>query len=165
MLAKGRTIVHSKVLSLAFLTFHCRYQRNADTELARQYSHTTAPLENHHLSVARGILSEADNDIFANVVDGAAAAVQTDLSRLILATDMGRHAAIMQEFSSKLAAGHLSDPSQLLHGDGNLDCLKVVLIKACDISNECRPLNHSRAWADCLMKEYFMQVCAQFLSP
>ena len=33
----------------------------------------------------------------------------------------------------------------------------MILIKACDISNECRPILVSEGWVDCLMEEYFHQ--------
>ena len=36
--------------------------------------------------------------------------------------------------------------------------LKMVLIKACDISNEVRPMEVSEPWVDCLLEEYFNQV-------
>ena len=35
--------------------------------------------------------------------------------------------------------------------------LKMVLVKACDISNEVRPMEVSEPWVDCLLEEYFMQ--------
>ena len=35
----------------------------------------------------------------------------------------------------------------------------MVLIKACDISNEVRPMEVSEPWVDCLLEEYFNQVC------
>ena len=34
----------------------------------------------------------------------------------------------------------------------------MVLIKACDISNEVRPMEVSEPWVDCLLEEYFNQV-------
>ena len=37
--------------------------------------------------------------------------------------------------------------------------LKMVLIKCCDISNEVRPFEVSEPWVDCLLEEYFNQVC------
>ena len=33
----------------------------------------------------------------------------------------------------------------------------MVLVKACDISNEVRPMEVSEPWVDCLLEEYFMQ--------
>jgi len=35
--------------------------------------------------------------------------------------------------------------------------LKSVLIKACDVSNECRPPRVSEVWVDRLLQEYFAQ--------
>ncbi len=37
--------------------------------------------------------------------------------------------------------------------------LKMVLIKCCDISNEVRPTEVAEPWVDCLLEEYFIQVC------
>lgn len=39
--------------------------------------------------------------------------------------------------------------------------LKMVLIKCCDISNEVRPMEVAEPWVDCLLEEYFMQVCVR----
>ena len=36
--------------------------------------------------------------------------------------------------------------------------LKKILIKACDISNEIRPIGLAEPWVDCLLTEYFSQV-------
>ena len=33
-----------------------------------------------------------------------------------------------------------------------------ILMKTSDISNECRPVNVSEVWFDCLMTEFFNQV-------
>jgi high affinity cGMP-specific 3',5'-cyclic phosphodiesterase 9 len=37
----------------------------------------------------------------------------------------------------------------------------MVLIKCCDISNEVRPFEVSEPWVDCLLEEYFNQVCCR----
>ena len=52
---------------------------------------------------------------------------------LILATDMARHAEILDNFKQKLDNFDYSS-------EDHLNTLKMILIKACDISNECRPL-------------------------
>ena len=70
---------------------------------------------------------------------------------LILATDMARHAEILEAFKQKL------DDFDFKSED-HLTSLKMILIKACDISNECRPLICSEAWVECLLEEYFHQV-------
>ena len=86
---------------------------------------------------------------------------------LILATDMARHAEILENFKQKLDNFDYSS-------EDHLNTLKMILIKACDISNECRPLNVSgnivsffvpifstmkvsEGWLECLLEEYFNQ--------
>lgn len=38
--------------------------------------------------------------------------------------------------------------------------LTMILIKVADISNEVRPMEVSEPWAERLLQEFFMQVCA-----
>ena len=70
---------------------------------------------------------------------------------LILATDMARHAEILEAFKQKLDSFDFKS-------EDHLTSLKMILIKACDISNECRPVLISEAWVECLLEEYFHQV-------
>ena len=56
-----------------------------------------------------------------------------DMIILILATDMARHAEILDNFKQKLDNFDYSS-------EDHLNTLKMILIKACDISNECRPI-------------------------
>jgi len=35
----------------------------------------------------------------------------------------------------------------------------MILIKCADISNECRPMEVAEPWIDCLLQEFFNQVC------
>lgn len=69
---------------------------------------------------------------------------------LILATDMTRHDEILSAFKEKLDAFDFKSKD-------HLTSLKMILIKACDISNECRPVIISEAWVECLLEEYFHQ--------
>ena len=71
---------------------------------------------------------------------------------MILSTDMSCHNEIMSEFKKRTESEFDFDsPAHLL-------TLKCILIKACDVSNECRPILVSEAWASCLLQEYFEQV-------
>ena len=70
---------------------------------------------------------------------------------LILATDMSRHAEILEAFKQKVENFDFKS-------EDHLTSLKMILIKACDISNECRPVMISEAWVECLLEEYFHQV-------
>ena len=69
---------------------------------------------------------------------------------LILATDMARHAEILDNFKQTL-------DNFDYNSEDHLNTLKMILIKACDISNECRPIMVSEGWVECLMEEYFQQ--------
>jgi len=76
-----------------------------------------------------------------------------DISDLILATDMSSHATFVSDFQSRLSAG-----LNVVGDSADARSLKRVLVKACDVSNECRPLHVSEAWAEVLLQEYFAQV-------
>ncbi|KAF0025999.1 hypothetical protein F2P81_020736 [Scophthalmus maximus] len=69
---------------------------------------------------------------------------------LILATDMARHGEILDSFKQKVDSFDFTD-------EEHATCLKMVLIKCCDISNEVRPMEVAEPWVDCLLEEYFMQ--------
>ncbi|KAK3721844.1 hypothetical protein RRG08_063040 [Elysia crispata] len=126
------------------------YQINARTELAIRYN-DISPLENHHCAVAFQILSNPETNIFANVDKDTFKRIRAGITMLILATDMARHAEIMESFKEKLTSG-FNDRNK-----DHLDTLKMVLIKCCDISNEVRPMEVSEPWVDCLLEEYFNQ--------
>ena len=74
-----------------------------------------------------------------------------DMIVLILATDMARHAEILDAFKQKVDNFDFSS-------EDHLTSLKMILIKACDVSNECRPFMISEHWVECLLEEYFHQV-------
>jgi len=125
------------------------YQINARTELARKYKNVS-PLENHHAAVAFEILSRPECNIFSGMTSKETEAVHNDLSLLILATDMARHAEILQEFKERSIKFDSSSSK-------DLTSLKLILIKACDVSNELRPTDVSELWVERLMQEYFQQ--------
>ncbi|XP_077985023.1 high affinity cGMP-specific 3',5'-cyclic phosphodiesterase 9A-like [Glandiceps talaboti] len=126
------------------------YQINARTELAVRYN-DISPLENHHCAVAFQILSLPECNIFANMDAELFKRLRQGMIMLILATDMARHSEIVDSFKTKVENGFD------FKNEDNLNSLKMVLIKCCDISNEVRPMEISEPWVDCLLQEYFMQ--------
>ena len=80
-----------------------------------------------------------------------------DMIILILATDMARHAEILDAFKQKVDNFDFSS-------EDHLTSLKMILIKACDVSNECRPFMISEHWVECLLEEYFQQVAGHYVS-
>ncbi|NXX79445.1 PDE9A phosphodiesterase, partial [Urocolius indicus] len=125
------------------------YQINARTELAVRYN-DISPLENHHCAVAFQIISQPEYNIFSNVDQDQFKQIRQGIITLILATDMARHAEIMDSFKEKMENFDYSN-------EEHMTCLKMVLIKCCDISNEVRPMEIAEPWVDCLLEEYFMQ--------
>ena len=114
-----------------------------------------SPLENHHCAISFKILGSPECNIFTNLSPEEFKEVRgvklmkyvlcyinrhllyiQDIIILILATDMARHAEILENFKQKLDNFDYSS-------EDHLNTLKMILIKACDISNECRPLNVS----------------------
>ncbi|KAJ7420043.1 hypothetical protein WISP_50574 [Willisornis vidua] len=125
------------------------YQINARTELAVRYN-DISPLENHHCAVAFQIISQPEYNIFSNVDQDQFKQIRQGMITLILATDMARHAEILDSFKEKMENFDYSN-------EEHMTCLKMVLIKCCDISNEVRPMEVAEPWVDCLLEEYFMQ--------
>ncbi|EAX09543.1 phosphodiesterase 9A [Homo sapiens] len=125
------------------------YQINARTELAVRYN-DISPLENHHCAVAFQILAEPECNIFSNIPPDGFKQIRQGMITLILATDMARHAEIMDSFKEKMENFDYSN-------EEHMTLLKMILIKCCDISNEVRPMEVAEPWVDCLLEEYFMQ--------
>uniref|UniRef100_A0A8D0HDM5 High affinity cGMP-specific 3',5'-cyclic phosphodiesterase 9A n=1 Tax=Sphenodon punctatus TaxID=8508 RepID=A0A8D0HDM5_SPHPU len=125
------------------------YQINARTELAVRYN-DISPLENHHCAVAFQIIAQPECNIFSNIEQEHFKRIRQGIITLILATDMARHAEILESFKEKMDNFDYSNEE---HGT----CLKMILIKCCDISNEVRPMEVAEPWVDCLLEEYFMQ--------
>ncbi|EPY88128.1 cGMP phosphodiesterase A2-like protein [Camelus ferus] len=156
------------------------YQINARTELAVRYN-DISPLENHHCAVAFQILTQPECNIFSNVQPDSFRQIRQGMITLILATDMARHAEIMDSFKEKMENFDYSNEEHVTlvrrlvfplwglvvppSGSAvsaflsivSVQKLKMVLIKCCDISNEVRPAEVAEPWVDCLLEEYFMQ--------
>uniref|UniRef100_A0A8C5C2Q2 Phosphodiesterase 9A n=1 Tax=Gadus morhua TaxID=8049 RepID=A0A8C5C2Q2_GADMO len=96
------------------------------------------------------IFSQPDCNIFASFDPEAFKQIRQSTITLILATDMARHGEILDSFKQKVDVFDYSD-------EEHVTCLKMVLIKCCDISNEVRPMEVAEPWVDCLLEEYFMQ--------
>ncbi|XP_060129536.1 high affinity cGMP-specific 3',5'-cyclic phosphodiesterase 9A isoform X3 [Zootoca vivipara] len=125
------------------------YQINARTELAVRYN-DISPLENHHCAVAFQILAQPECNILSHVDKEQFKRIRQGMITLILATDMARHAEILDAFKEILDKFDYSNEEHVTQ-------LKMVLIKCCDISNEVRPMEVAEPWVDCLLEEYFMQ--------
>lgn len=72
---------------------------------------------------------------------------------MVLATDMGHHPKILNEFQNKILTESLNITTNL---DDKLLCLRLM-IKCSDISNPARPLDIYLKWVDRVMNEFFDQ--------
>nr|KAG5698694.1 hypothetical protein BaRGS_022582 [Batillaria attramentaria] len=125
------------------------YQINAKTELALRYN-DISPLENHHCAVAFEILESKDYNILANLTREQFRRVREGIIRCILATDMAKHNEILNSFKALIPHFDFKDKEHRA-------VLLMILIKVSDISNECRPMEVSEPWLECLLQEFFNQ--------
>ena len=77
---------------------------------------------------------------------------------LITQSVMIRHAEILNAFKSRF---DIDPPPEV---DQDLTYLKMILIKACDVSNEIRPPAVAEPWVERLLQEYFVQVCISIMN-
>ncbi|KAF6385287.1 phosphodiesterase 9A [Rhinolophus ferrumequinum] len=96
------------------------------------------------------ILAQPECNILSNLQPDGFKQIRQGMITLILATDMARHAEIVDSFKEKMENFDYSN-------EEHLTLLKMILIKCCDISNEVRPMEVAEPWVDCLLEEYFMQ--------
>ncbi|XP_073928687.1 high affinity cGMP-specific 3',5'-cyclic phosphodiesterase 9A isoform X5 [Castor canadensis] len=88
------------------------YQINARTELAVRYN-DISPLENHHCAVAFQILAQPECNIFSNVSSESFKQIRQGMITLILATDMARHAEILDSFKEKMESFDYSNQEHM----------------------------------------------------
>ncbi|KAH0624808.1 hypothetical protein JD844_032631 [Phrynosoma platyrhinos] len=92
------------------------YQINARTELAVRYN-DISPLENHHCAVAFQILTQPECNIFSSVDKEQFKRIRQGIITLILATDMARHAEILDSFKEILDNFDYSNEEHVTRSD------------------------------------------------
>ena len=117
------------------------------------------PLENHHARLALKTLD--DTDILANLSDVDKRVVRACLKNGILATDMGRHGAIMNGFKESIADLE-NEESNLRAADffipGEKGWLMLgMLLKCCDVSNPGRPISTADKWNMLVYDEFYAE--------
>lgn len=68
---------------------------------------------------------------------------------------MSNHNQILNNFNTILNDFDFKNPNHKIQ-------LMKIIMKTSDISNECRPVNVSELWLDCLLEEFFNQVSLLF---
>eukprot|EP00672_Neobodo_designis_P027352 CAMPEP_0174839562 /NCGR_PEP_ID=MMETSP1114-20130205/8123_1 /TAXON_ID=312471 /ORGANISM="Neobodo designis, Strain CCAP 1951/1" /LENGTH=1138 /DNA_ID=CAMNT_0016073687 /DNA_START=99 /DNA_END=3515 /DNA_ORIENTATION=+ len=108
-------------------------------------------LEVHHCNLAIEILQDKSSNMFEGMQKDEVASAYRVLIDAILATDMARHADLMQAFEQACSDGY--DIQNKEHR-----CLTMqMLLKAADISNVTKPFDVSRKWAISVTEEFYQQ--------
>ena len=109
---------------------------------------STSPLEVHHCNMMFGVMQRSGCDLLTPLTHEK----QTDAYKLsielILATDMARHAELLKEFTSIAYDRTLPYHRQLA---------MVMILKFADISNQARPFETGKKWAEKITEEFHCQ--------
>ena len=128
------------------------YLINSKSKLAAQYNDQSV-LENHHLQTTFAIMKDPSYNIMAKWTEGEKKKGRTEMIRMVLATDMSTHAALVQML---LKRSPLPTPFNF-----NLDSDKAafaeIILHAADISNSVRPFRQSEYISTMLAIEFNMQ--------
>ena len=125
------------------------------TDIAVRYP--DAPLETHHATLAQQTLDDV------GLLDALAAESQSVVKecvrRCIMATDMGHHKEIMEEFQeseTELLSERHTAADFFTHGPKGM-LLLGMLLKACDISNPARPIEIADKWNEMVYEEFYAE--------
>eukprot|EP00126_Sphaerothecum_destruens_P007191 Sdes_comp19732_c0_seq1m11705 len=132
----------------------------SETELASRYESISC-LEKHHSTVAMDILSE-DTNILRNLPESQIRRIRKAMVKMILATDMSFHSefvnCLKNLLNSDVTDSNGNSVSAFsLKNHAHKTLAMQLLVKACDISNEVRPVSVGERWVDNLLEEFFHQ--------
>jgi high affinity cGMP-specific 3',5'-cyclic phosphodiesterase 9 len=132
---------------------------NEGSDIARKFPEEKGPLEAHHATLALETLERTA--ILENLSDSSRRIVRACVKNCILATDMGRHAPVMQGFTE--ATANLADPDNELRTvdffvPGEKGWLLLgMLLKCCDVSNPARPISIADKWNALVYEEFYAE--------
>lgn len=109
-------------------------------------------METHHCSVAIGVLSKEDCNLFEKLNATEVKEMWNLVITLILTTDMAKHHDFLKQVAERLTTGPLNND------DAEDRFMEMQLILKCaDISNVSRPFELADKWCDVLCEEFFRQ--------
>jgi hypothetical protein len=125
------------------------------TDIAVKYP--GAPLETHHATLA--LETTASTGLMSELGEESSTVVNECIRRCIMATDMGHHKDIMEEFqaseSELLGASHTA-ADFFSNGEKGM-LLLGMLLKASDISNPARPIEVADKWNALVYEEFYAE--------
>jgi hypothetical protein len=139
------------------------YEINENSEIAQAFPGEKGPLECHHSRLALKTLDSTG--ILKGLPKGSAELVRVCLRNALLATDMGRHGALMNRFNAVTAEVEMeitleSTNAQLsdFFKPGDKGWLLLgMLLKASDVSNPSRPIRIADKWNDLVYEEFYSE--------
>ena len=126
------------------------WQNNEQTELARKYD-GESPLEHHHLD--EFVALAAKYDLLGNIEPAQATRFKEIVTEMILATDMARHAKLMEKITASLT-DKAFDP---MHDEVGINLLLAIALKCSDISNQVRPWTVANRWNAVVYEEFYAE--------
>eukprot|EP00634_Sargassococcus_sp_CCMP2135_P006876 CAMPEP_0198649228 /NCGR_PEP_ID=MMETSP1467-20131203/4095_1 /TAXON_ID=1462469 /ORGANISM="unid. sp., Strain CCMP2135" /LENGTH=373 /DNA_ID=CAMNT_0044384995 /DNA_START=340 /DNA_END=1461 /DNA_ORIENTATION=- len=124
------------------------FQISERTSLATKYE-GESPLENHHLHMFRRLCEK--HRILENLEIDDRRRINNVVSNMILATDMGKHGALMKSIKEKLE----DEAYNPLHSEEGINLLLQIALKCADISNQARPWKVANQWNEAVYKEFY----------
>lgn len=129
---------------------------NIHDDLALTYN-DMAVLENFHASQAFKLLvHDPDTNVMAGLGKSLLGRARKDIIDMILATDMSQHFAKLGSFSTMLEK-LWQDVSAWRREERTLDALRSMVLHACDISGQAKPVVIGEIWSNRVMSEFFVQ--------
>jgi len=132
------------------------YHVNSGSRLAHTYNDQSV-CENHHLSVAFGIMRDPSYDIFATWSGPEKKKARKSLIKMVLSTDMAFHGSLSEMLKARSAK---AVPFDFALESDRLDFCSVVL-HAADLSNTVRPFAQARPLATLLAAEFNIQAARE----
>eukprot|EP00388_Colpodella_angusta_P045048 GDKK01064801.1.p1 GENE.GDKK01064801.1~~GDKK01064801.1.p1 ORF type:complete len:610 (-),score=139.47 GDKK01064801.1:524-2353(-) len=131
--------------------FNNNFHTRSNAYLSTLYNDRSI-LENHHLACVFEMMRLPQFDIFKNLTDEQRRTVRETMIEMVLATDMGNHAAIFSSFRRRTAEGQdWHERREDIH------LALSMSIKMADVSNCGRPNHLYIEWAKNISAEFYMQ--------
>ena len=129
------------------------FEVNSGSERALIYNDTSV-LENHHCATASRMLRREECNILASLDKDEYKEFRSIMCRVILATDMSTHFALLSKFREAVHSAGGWSPQQ----QSEKQLLLSTLLHAADLSNSTRSWDISQDWAALVSAEFNAQV-------
>jgi hypothetical protein len=124
---------------------------NTRSYLATLYNDRSV-LENHHSAQSFALMNSSPKfNVLSEMKAETRKAIRDNIVAIVLATDMGRHAKIVNKFKNKVEQGLDWKKKE------DIRLVLQITIKVADVNNTSRPLYLYLKWADRIINEFYIQ--------